>query len=156
MGIYFDRDVALNAVLYVAGKLTGRHDKHKIFKILYFADREHLSRYGRSITRDVYIAMKYGPVPSKIDDMFKVVRGDCLPYNDAKNLREYFHFVSDCFIELDRKADMDYLSKSDVECLDYAIEKCKDKSFDERTDMSHDSAWQKKLNGIRKYLWKIF
>ena len=34
---------------------------HKICKILYFADREHLSKYGRSITGDVYIAMTYGP-----------------------------------------------------------------------------------------------
>lgn len=40
-----------------------------------------------------------------------------------------------------KKANMDYLSESDVECLDFAIDKCKDKSFAELTEMSHDIAW---------------
>lgn len=36
---------------------------------------------------------------------------------------------------------MDELSLSDVKCLDYAIDLCKDKSFPELTDFSHGLAW---------------
>jgi len=39
-----------------------RKDFHKIFKIIYFADRQHLADWGRPITGDTYIAMEAGPV----------------------------------------------------------------------------------------------
>lgn len=137
----FDRDTAMEAVLYVAQNIGQRKDMHKIFKTLYFADREHLSRYGRSITGDIYIAMSYGPVPSKIDDIFKAVRGDSYFSDRADDLKEYFHFVNKYVIEANRKANLDYLSETDLECLDLSIEKCKGKSFEELTNMSHDLAW---------------
>lgn len=138
---YFDKDVAMQAVLYAAKESKDRKDMHRIFKILYFADREHLSRYGRSITGDVYIAMSYGPVPSKIDDIFKAVRGDSFFSTYADDLKKCFHFVNKFVIAPDCDPDMDYLSETDVECLDFAIAKCSGKSFGELTEMSHDIAW---------------
>ena len=36
---------------------------------------------------------------------------------------------------------MDELSKTDIDCLDSAIEFCKDKSFQELTLVSHGLAW---------------
>ncbi len=51
----FDKDKVLNVILYIAQHLK-RKDFHKIFKILYFADREYLARYGMPITGDCYIA----------------------------------------------------------------------------------------------------
>lgn len=135
----FDKDVAINAILYVAERIGSKKDMHKIFKTLYFADKYHLSKYGRTITGDNYIAMEHGPVPSKIDDIFKAVRGDS--YFSAGELSKYFHFVNRFIIEPDMSADMDYLSESDVECLDDAINLCKDKSFSELVDISHDYAW---------------
>ena len=137
----FDKDKAMEAVLYVAQNIGSRKDMHKIFKTLYFADREHLSRYGRSITGDRYIAMSYGPVPSNINDIFKAVRGDSFFSDKAEELKDYFHFINKFIIETKRKADMDCLSESDVECLDFAIKICKGKTFSELTNMSHDIAW---------------
>lgn len=55
-----------------------------------------MSACSRSITGDVYIAMQFGPVPSKIDDIFKVVRGDSY-FSDsdfAKELSPNFHFIN--------------------------------------------------------------
>lgn len=135
----FDRDVAINTILYVAERIGKKKDMHKIFKTLYFADKYHLSRYGRTITGDNYIAMEYGPVPSRISDFFKSVRGDS--FFPAGEFAKYFHFINRYMIEPDLKADLDYLSESDVECLDEAIELCKDKSFRELCDVSHDYAW---------------
>lgn len=135
----FDKDVAINAVLYVAERIGDRKDMHKIFKTLYFSDKYHLSKYGRTITGDNYIAMEHGPVPSKIDDIFKAVRGDS--FFQAGELIRYFHFVNRFMIEPNISADLDYLSESDIECLDEAISLCKDKSFDELVVLSHDYAW---------------
>ena len=117
---------------------------HKICKILYFADQLHLSAYSRSITGDVYIAMQFGPVPSKIDDIFKAVRGDSY-FSDsefAEELKSNFHFTNKYMICADKPADMDYLSESDIECFDASIAKCKHKSFGALTELSHGLAWQ--------------
>jgi hypothetical protein len=41
---------------------------HSVSKVLYFADKEHLEKYGRFICGDSCYAMKHGPVPSQIYD----------------------------------------------------------------------------------------
>lgn len=135
----FDFDRALNALLYVANRVE-RRDIHKIFKILYFADMHHLLKYGRTITGDRYIAMKYGPVPSSIYDMVKTVRGDSW-YID-ENLKAFFS-IQGQLLEPLRDADMDYLSDSDVAEIENAIKTYKDADFKELTRLSHDSAWKK-------------
>lgn len=136
----FDFDRSLNALLYVANRIETR-DIHKIFKILYFADMSHLSKYGRAITGDRYIAMKYGPVPSSIYDMVKIVRGDSLYVMD--DLKAFFDVRNNKYLEPLREADIDCLSATDVAELDYAIVKYKNVDFKEMTRISHGSAWQK-------------
>ena len=145
----FNKDVALQAMLYVLSKL-GTADMHKVSKILYFADRSHLSKYARSITGDDYIKMSYGPVPSNVYDIMKAVRGDSFFANtsEAKALEQYFKFVNSKDIMPLMCANLDYLSESDVECLDEAIAMCKDLIFEELTRLSHDFAWTNTaLNG---------
>lgn len=137
---FFDFDRSLNALLYVANGIEKR-DIHKIFKILYFADMSHLAKYGRAITGDRYVAMKYGPVPSSIYDMVKIVRGDSLCVMD--DLRAFFEVRNNKFLEPLREADMDCLSATDVAELSEAIDKYKDVDFGEMTRISHGSAWQK-------------
>ena len=85
----FKQDIAIQAILYILQKMGGMCDIHKCQKILYFADNEHLSRYGRSITGDAYVRMDFGPVPTYIYDLFKAVRGDsyfALQVDDVKKL----------------------------------------------------------------------
>lgn len=40
-----------------------------------------------------------------------------------------------------KSPDMDELSATDVKCLDYAIDLCKDKTFQQLTEFSHGLAW---------------
>lgn len=137
----FNKDVAIQAILYIANRIGERKDIHKICKTLYFADQGHLSKYGRSITKDIYIAMAFGPVPSNIEDIFKALRGDSYFSGCVEDLKPYFDFANKYILVPKKDADLDYLSESDLECLDSAIAKCKDKSFEELTQMSHDLAW---------------
>jgi uncharacterized phage-associated protein len=135
----FDFDRALNALLYVASRVE-QPDMHKVFKVLYFADMAHLYLYGRAITGDRYVAMKYGPVPSAIYDMVKVVKGESW-YVD-ENLKAFFGVDGFTIIPL-RDADNSYLSATDVEQLDSSIAKYASLNFGQRTKVSHGSAWQK-------------
>jgi hypothetical protein len=61
------------------------------------------------------------PTPKKIETAFKVDGYTVIPL---------------------RKANLDYLSDSDIECLDEAIETYGHMSFKELTKCSHDAAWK--------------
>lgn len=138
----FDFDKSLNAMLYIANRID-RRDIHKIFKILYFADMSHLDKYGRAITGDRYMAMKFGPVPSSIYDMVKIVRGDTIYCMDE--LKAFFKVDKMNLLPL-RDADTEILSETDIRELDDSIAKYKDLSFPEMTLVSHGSAWEKAWN----------
>jgi len=136
----FNVEKTLNAVLYIANRLK-RKDFHKIFKILYFSDRQHLIEYGRTITGDRYIAMNDGPVPSNLYDIFKSVRGDSF-FKDKGNFSQYFLVIDWDLIKPQKEADLDELSKTDLKHLDNAISTYGDLSWDEIREKSHDYAWR--------------
>lgn len=138
----FKQDVAIQAILYVLKQMGGTCDIHKCHKILYFADNEHLSKYGRSITGDAYVKMDFGPVPTCIYDLFKAVRGDSYFASQVDDVRnDCFRFVNNKDIEALGSPDMSYLSESDVEVLDKYIDQLKNKGFDEISEASHGYAW---------------
>ena len=140
MNVQFDKEKSLNALLYVANRVQ-RKDFHKIFKIIYFADRQHLADWGRPITGDTYIAMEVGPVPSRLYDMLKIVRGDSyLP--DTEGLGEYFQVENWMFINPLQEANLDQLSPNEQEVLDACIDKYSSLSYDEIKEKSHDIAWR--------------
>ncbi len=133
--------IILNSLLYILNKFEGRKvDTHKLFKTLYFAEQRHLKLYGKSITDDDYAAMKFGPVPSIALDIINCHRGRV--ENDS--LREAAQAISveGYFITSLQEVDLDWLSKSELKCLDEAFEENKNLSFNELTEKSHDSAWQ--------------
>lgn len=143
MNKLFKYDKAVNSILFSLSQLGGVTDMHKLCKILYFADQRHLSAYGRSITGDTYIAMQYGPVPSNVDDILKAVRGDSFfaSCNEAEQLRKWLAFDNHFMVRALVTPNMNKLSVTDVKCLTYAIDLCRDKSFEELTRFSHGLAW---------------
>lgn len=136
----FNEKKTINTVLYVAEKLK-RRDFHKIFKILYFADREYLNRYGMTITGDTYIAMDAGPVPTKTYDIMKIVRGDSY-MADINNFSRYFSVSNWMFVQPLQKADLDEMAPAEKEVIDDVISKYGDLSYDEIKEKSHDVAWR--------------
>ena len=140
MNVQFDKEKSLNALLYVANRVQ-RKDFHKIFKIIYFADRQHLADWGRPITGDTYIAMEAGPVPSRLYDMLKIVRGDSyLP--DMEGLSKYFQVENWMYVRPLQDADLNKLSANEQEAMSEAIEKYATLSYDEIKEKSHDVAWR--------------
>lgn len=140
MNVQFDKEKSLNALLYVANRVQ-RKDFHKIFKIIYFADRQHLADWGRPITGDTYIAMEAGPVPSRLYDMLKIVRGDSyLP--DTEGLGKYFQVENWMYVNPLQDANLNRLSPNEQEVLDACIDKYSSLSYDEIKEKSHDIAWR--------------
>lgn len=142
----FNKEAALNAILYIIQSF-GRVDIHKICKILYYADQQHLAKYGRQITGDTYICMPYGPVPSNIEDIFKALRGESFFADQVQDLKNVILFVNKFIVTSTVKPDMDELSETDVECLDAAIVKCRPLDFGTLTNLSHGPAWTLSKNG---------
>jgi uncharacterized phage-associated protein len=135
----WSQEKALNAVLVVAN-LIGRADFHKVFKIFYFADREHLATYGRTILGDQYVAMKDGPVPSNTYDFLKAFRGEGFASSLSAAAKERLHV--DRFVVIPKsQADEDHLSESEIACLKHSIQENKDLSFGQLSEKSHDYAW---------------
>lgn len=124
---------ALEAVVWLAHRQPGI-DLFHISKVLYYADKAHLLRYGRPVTGDVYIAMAHGPVPSGVYDLLK--RDPFLP---EELLREL-----DAAVEIDRPhvrarrvANEEALSGSDIEMLEQAWAQFAGLPFGELSRLSH-------------------
>lgn len=138
--IEFNEAKTINAVLYIANKLK-RKDFHKIFKILYFSDREHLNAYGRTISGDIYVAMTDGPVPSNLYDIFKSVRGDGF-FKDNGRFSPFFVVEDWDLVKPLKQADLRKLSKTDLKYIDNSLRLYGDMSWDEIREKSHDYAWR--------------
>ncbi|MDQ7032236.1 MAG: Panacea domain-containing protein [Desulfonauticus sp.] len=113
--------------------------------MLFYAEKYHLQRYGRPICGDVYIKMPYGPVGSFAYDILK--RSDFLPEGVLKEIDgslEIRRRAGIPSVSARRKADLDRFSETDLECLNEAINRCKESDFKSLTQTVHkEKAWQK-------------
>ena len=142
----FDKEKLIEVVLYIINATKGL-DYYHIFKILYFAQQKHLCKWGSRIVADDFVAMEYGPVPTKL---YSAV---CKNEHYAKELIPLFAEAIE-FAGKDasntllpkREANMDYLSQADIESLKESIAENKGLSFGELVDKSHDSAWHATKN----------
>lgn len=119
MLLEFDYKKATQAINYLTKKEGGKIDKLKLIKLVYFADRYHLRRYGRPIVNDTYYAMPLGPVGSSVKDIaeFSVF----LAQTEVEYAGQYLsrepqdkNVVS--LLEVDKKV----FSDSEIEALDFA------------------------------------
>jgi uncharacterized phage-associated protein len=121
----FEKFVA--AMTHMAMKVADL-TKLRAAKLLYFADKYHLTNYGRPIIGDFYVRMDHGPVPSQSLDLMNelvspyVIRGAKRPTLNA--MQQYLEVDSNGkqpkFVAK-KKADYSALSESDVEALDKSI-----------------------------------
>lgn len=123
----FNRTKAIEAILYLSNKLNDP-GKYVICKLLYLADKRSLEKYGRFIFGDSYAAMQKGATPSNAYDLLK--EASKAPVNGIS--------VKDNEVIPLRQPNLDYLSESDVECLEQIIKT----SHYCMIQGSHDEAWR--------------
>lgn len=136
----FNLQKAIEVLLYITNRVNNTYNA---LKVLYFADKSHLSKYGRLICGDVYIAMEHGPVPSNVYDIVKQARGDSFyEFDTEENIESLFEISNRYIIKSRRKANYEYLSETDIECLDEAIKNYGHLNFNDLRAQSHDDAFR--------------
>lgn len=143
-------------VEYILQQMGKGVDYIHLFKVMYFAQEEHLAIYGVPIMYDTFVARKHGPVPSLTYKVLRVAEGKIVDVTG-----ELHSFASDLSLSMSEghqvvtladgvQCDMDELSRSNVRILDKWIEHCKDiKSFD-LSELSHDKAWLKAVRQTKR------
>lgn len=149
---------AILVLIEEAGQKGAAVTQYEVAKAIFLADVDHLNKYGRPVTFDNYVAMRFGPVPRQTYDMLKpayVPRrelSDSWPLWDRESAPECGPKAFK-FVRPRRPANRKLLSKSDVSALCEALDVVKSLGFAGLRDHTHKhpayvKAW--KGDGDRK------
>jgi uncharacterized phage-associated protein len=132
----FDREKAIQAVLWLLGRNSGAMDKLKLVKFFFLADQEHLARYGRPIIGGNYYTMDHGPVSSELLNLVNEASTavSSLPFNISAT-----HQIS-----TNNSPDDRWLSKSDLDVLDDVYSRYGHMDGFQLRDMTHQLKAYKK------------
>ncbi|MDR0687603.1 MAG: SocA family protein [Prevotellaceae bacterium] len=137
----YERQKLVEVVLYILNKTSGL-DYYHLFKVMYFAEREHLASWGDRITADEFHALPHGPAPTLLyDTIKKKERSD----DFSRLLWGAVEFAGGDapYVLLPKRApDMRYISASEEGALDKSTEENAKRLFGELKAMSHDEAWK--------------
>lgn len=140
----FDPQRALAALMYLVRGAS--NDLYTLMKMLYVADKKHLSLSGRFIAGDNYVAMERGATPSGAYDLVKYVRGDHCLHRGLPEAKQFFRIEDRTRLELTADVPEDDLSEVAIRCLDEVVEMYRQHPnwvFWYR--LAHDAAWQESL-----------
>lgn len=149
----FDQQKIVEILLYIL-RSTGGSDIYHLLKTLFFAEKEHLAKWGCKIISDEFYALPYGPVPTKTYDAIKANSNTGFSQLLWENISRADEDANNILLA-SRDANMDYISASEKETVDNAIKECKNASFEELMQRSHTEAWQKAFNSNRKRISEI-
>ena len=122
MLLEFDYKKATQAINYLTKKEGGQIDKLKLIKLVYFADRYHLRRYGRPMFNDAYFAMRLGPVGSSVKDIAEL-SSDFLDREERNYAGKFIaRGAIDNTVVSVADVDSDIFSKSELEALNFAYD----------------------------------
>jgi hypothetical protein len=153
MKFAFSEDKALEALAFIASR---RPDLTPLYiaKILFYAEKWHLNRYGRPIIADTYIAMPKGPVPSTVKDY---IEQNWYWTDRPEEFEKAITIDRSGYLPRlqpgTRSPNLLLLSASDIECLNEAISFCASKAPSELSRLAHlEKAWQNApANGPMSY-----
>ena len=131
-----DHTKRLEVLLYVASRVGC---VSRIHTIIYFANRYHLERYGRFVINDFAVIRNDEIVLLILHNMIDGLGKQFYHYQEIKDSLKYHVRQSEArMLTPKRMANLDYLSDSDIECLNEAINKIKGMSFRDLERFSHD------------------
>lgn len=157
----FDIEKLVASLSFFASRTKGL-DKLKAAKLLYYADKYHLTRYGRPILGDVYFHLDYGPVPSlSLDIMNEAVSPYRLniPQENLELLKTYLKVDKEKThpaFEVKKEHELDVLSESEIEALRETISKYGHLTGPQLIDLTHREASWKKTEKNQEIDYRLF
>ena len=118
MPFSFSHRKATQSLNFLERQAGGSIHKLKALKLVYFADRYHLRRYGRPVIGDEYLAMEYGPVPSNTKDIAEL--GDFLGKEEREYAKAFIQPNEHHSYSSQREVEEKVFSASDREALAWA------------------------------------
>lgn len=138
-------------ILVIFAKNEQELTKLRINKLLYFVDKCHLWKYGRFVLNDRYYRLPYGPIPSFtlniINDFFlpefrisgKRIGKSPLEDHFEPTKNRKGHDV----LKLKKEANFGSLSDSEIDIINYVLNKFGKRSITQLVNISHkDKTWK--------------
>jgi uncharacterized phage-associated protein len=117
-----NHEKATQALNFLADKAGGRIDRITALKLIFFADRYHIRKYGRPIIGDEYWAMQLGPVASMTDNISK--KAGLLDPQERSYSDKFLGVTDNKYTIFSLSpVDTDVFSDSDIEALAFAWER---------------------------------
>lgn len=123
MNPHVDKKKYKNLLLYILERENDINlGKKKLFKLLYFIDFDYYEKHSESITKEVYVTHKFGPIPSGGEEMlrFMAKEGFIQPIKVKKFIYEQHRFIPQ------EKANVSVFNGEELEHIDATINKFKD------------------------------
>jgi hypothetical protein len=141
---------ALNTFAKLEG---GEINYMKAVKLIWLADRAHIRNYGRTITNDLYVAMKNGTVPSGTKDI--VLKSGFSEPEVIAYSNEYLSQPAGYTFKSISEVDNMVFSKTDIKTLQEVYDLFKGYTQFDLSDFSHHfpewKRFEKELNaGVKK------
>lgn len=131
----FSHRKATQALNYFATQNGGSIEKLKALKLIYFADRHHLRKFGRPITNDSYLAMNFGPVASSCKDLAEM--SDFLGEDEKEYAQTFLEPRPDHKYGSVSAVDQSVMSQTDLDSLVFAWEHYGRESGFDLADLTH-------------------
>ncbi len=131
----FDERKAVQAAGRLISQGGGEMNYLALLKLLYLIDREALLRWGRSITGDKIVAMKRGPVLSRVYDLVSQKKQDhpkSAWHNFIPRPAPYVYTV-----RFSGLADTSALSEAEVALIDEVFAQHRHKTEDQLVELTH-------------------
>jgi len=142
----YDIEKVANAIKFFKEHNIKHLGKTKLMKLLFFADKEHLSKYGIPIFYDKYFKLPHGPVPSLtlniIDSLNEMENFDLVEYIDIfkehidVKEKNYNGYTFNSF-EIKKPFDNEIFSQTELEVLELIAKKYKDFTAVQISQLSH-------------------
>ena len=141
----FDARKAVAALTYLVREASD--NLYTLMKMLYVADKKHLSIAGRFLAGDDYIAMEQGATPSGAYDLVKYVRGDHGNHRGLPEVKNLFRVEDRTRLVLTADVPEEDLSKIAKACLDEVIQLyAMHPNWVYWYREAHDAAWEESVS----------